>query len=122
VFAYLSVVYNTPSSGSKHTDNEMILWDAILPSANAAKLHLVNEAAKYKVNDISGKFSGRNATLRFAWNVQPHVGALYWGSVELGRDGVSEAEEGRKGEWGFEIPPAWGKKKTTAGSGAGKKA
>ncbi|TGZ84923.1 signal peptidase 22 kDa subunit [Ascodesmis nigricans] len=115
VFAYLTVLYNSPSassSPSKYTENEMILWDTIIPDVRSAKLHLVNEQAKYKANDITGKFAERNATVRFEWNVQPHVGVLYWGSIEADAEGnvVRKVEEGRRGKWGFQIPPAWGKK------------
>ncbi|TGZ82740.1 signal peptidase 22 kDa subunit [Ascodesmis nigricans] len=115
VFAYLTVIYGSSGTANKHTENEMVLWDAILPSANAAKLHLVNEQAKYKVNDISGKFLESNATLRFEWNVQPHVGALCWGSIEADSEGnvLSQAEKGKRGKWSFQIPPAWGKKPAT---------
>lgn len=61
-----------------------MIWDAILPSRSASKLILKNERAKYSINDITGKFAGRdNVTLSFHWNVQPHVGRLTWGVVGL---------------------------------------
>lgn len=47
-----------------------------------AKLKLKNQTPKYKIHDITGKISAReNVTLTFHWNVQPHVGALTWGSA-----------------------------------------
>ncbi|CAZ79901.1 unnamed protein product [Tuber melanosporum] len=80
VFAYVSATY----PGSKYTDNEIVIWDTILPSRSASKLILKNERAKYSINDITGKFAGRdNVTLSFHWNVQPHVGRLTWGAVGL---------------------------------------
>ncbi|KAL7267166.1 RNA polymerase III subunit C82 [Rhizina undulata] len=82
VFAYLTASY----PGKKYSENEVVIWDIIIPSKNAAKLHLKNERAKYNINDITGKFAEQNATLTFSWNIQPHVGALTWGS-----EGVSEA-------------------------------
>ncbi|KAI5812491.1 signal peptidase subunit-domain-containing protein [Pyronema omphalodes] len=115
VFCWLSVVYGG-AKGSKHTENEVIIWDAILPSKRTSRLHLRNEKAKYQINDISGRFLERNATVRFGWNVQPHVGALIWGTVEADNvvEGVDlEAAKGKRGEgWSFTFPPVGGRKKT----------
>ena len=93
----------------------MIIWDAILPSDRTARLYLRNEKAKYDFNDIAGRFLERNATVRFGWNVQPHVGALRWGSFDVEDAAVEEVDlesgAGRRGEgWGFTFPPAGGKK------------
>lgn len=94
-------------------ENEAVIWDTILPSRSAASLHLVNERAKYNVADISGKFLDRNATMHFYWNVQPHVGALTWGTVDFdaaaaaASDEAAVAEEGKSGKqgWKFAFPP-----------------
>jgi hypothetical protein len=49
--------------------------------------------------------------------VQPHVGALTWGSVEVKDGGVVsemglEEGKGKRGEgWSFTFPPVGGKKK-----------
>ncbi|KAF7168613.1 hypothetical protein CNMCM5623_001582 [Aspergillus felis] len=43
-------------------------------------LHLSNQRAKYQISDITGKLAERkNVTLSVGWNVQPWVGALWWG-------------------------------------------
>lgn len=76
---------------TRQSENNAVIWDVILPSHSASKFYLRNERAKYNINDITGKFAGENVTLSFHWNVQPHVGALTWGSV-----GLSEA---------FTLPP-----------------
>lgn len=56
--------------------------------------------------------------MRFGWNVQPHVGALVWGSVDTDAAvGAADAEqaEGKRGDgWGFAFPPVGGKKKPAA--------
>lgn len=96
VFAWVSVVYNDNSSKptpvGKHTDNEVIIWDAILTEREDALVSIVNEKAKYNFNDISGRFGQRNATLRVGWNLQPHVGALVWGTIDAPFEGVGGAE------------------------------
>lgn len=129
VFAYLALSYNYPppedayeTTPSKWSDNDVIIWDAIIPSASEAKFHIPKEQARYKINDISGKFLERNATVRLGWNVQPRVGALYWGQIEapldeLDKDELSQAEKGQGGgygdpeDWEFDFPPPWKKKK-----------
>ena len=58
--------------------------------------------------------------MRFGWNVQPHVGALTWGTVEVKDVDVvdSDLETGRgrkRGEgWSFTFPPVGGRKKVPA--------
>lgn len=43
-------------------------------------LHLRNQRPKYQISDITGKMAERsNVTLTVGWNVQPWVGALWWG-------------------------------------------
>ncbi|KAI9726084.1 MAG: hypothetical protein M1828_002092 [Chrysothrix sp. TS-e1954] len=52
----------------------------------AARLHpgilrLTSQRPKYQITDPSGKLARRaNASLELAWNIQPWVGALSWGS------------------------------------------
>lgn len=78
----------------------MTVWDTIVSSKEDARVSLKEQKAKYQINDIAGRFLERNATVRFAWNVQPHVGALTWGAIESGE---LDAEE--KGEaWRFKFP------------------
>ncbi|TGZ80471.1 hypothetical protein EX30DRAFT_372116 [Ascodesmis nigricans] len=105
VFTYLSITYAS-SPSSNYTDNELIFWDMILPDIGSAKLELEGEEVRYKVSDISGSFSERGASVRLGWNVQPYVGALRWGSVELDlQGGRAVAEEGEEEEgWSFGIP------------------
>lgn len=58
-----------------------MIWDRIITTSAKAKLNLKNQKPKYRVNDITGKIAERtNVTLTFHWNVQPHVGALTWGT------------------------------------------
>ncbi|KAA8900863.1 signal peptidase subunit-domain-containing protein [Sphaerosporella brunnea] len=123
VFAWLSVQYDGGENlrGVKHSENEAIIWDAILPSQKTSRLSLRNEKAKYNINDIAGKFLERNATVRFGWNVQPHVGALTWGVIEVPNAVAQEEEEGKKkkkGEgWRFTFPPVGGRKKSPSPPG-----
>ena len=78
------------------TDNEIVIWDAVLPSVRTARLSLRGERAKYTVNDIGGRFLERNATVRLGWSVQPHVGTPGGGSIGVGGGG------------GFTFPPVGG--------------
>ncbi|KAI5854926.1 signal peptidase subunit-domain-containing protein [Tricharina praecox] len=119
VFAWLSVSYAGDEKRTKHSDNEVIIWDAILPTPSVSRLSLRNEKAKYNINDIGGRFLERNATVRFGWNVQPHVGALTWGVVEAEgvveegdlERGEGQGVKGKRGEgWSFKFPPIGGKK------------
>ncbi|KAI5799180.1 signal peptidase 22kDa subunit [Peziza echinospora] len=80
VFAYLTASY----PGQAYEENDAIIWDIIIPSAESARLKLKNRRAKYNFYDVSDRFKGQNATLTFAWNVQPHVGALAWDERGLG--------------------------------------
>ena len=115
------------------TDNEVVIWDAILPNPNTSRLSLRNEKAKYNINDIAGRFLQRNATVRFGWNVNPHVGALMWGAVSKevqvhqevgGEEAVDvDSEEGRAGGkrgegWSFTFPPVGGRKGAAAAAAA----
>jgi hypothetical protein len=94
----------------------VIIWDAILSTPEVSRLSLRNEKAKYNINDIGGRFLERNATVRFGWNVQPHVGALTWGVVEADA-AVVDLEKGMGGKrgdgWSFSFPPVGGKKAAT---------
>jgi hypothetical protein len=75
----------------EQTDNELVIWDRIIASRpeDGGSLKIRGEKAKYNINDISGRFAERNATVRVGWNVQPHVGWLYWGAI----DGVQLVQE-----------------------------
>lgn len=43
-------------------------------------LRLRGQKAKYQISDITGRLAERqNVTLSVGWNVQPWVGALWWG-------------------------------------------
>jgi len=114
VFAYLSVVYPGRVKGSKYSDNEAVIWDAIIQSPKSANLHMENKRAKYNINDISGAFRERNATMKFSWNIQPHVGALVWGSVDLAGEPVPEDDVEQGSAWDtiteFTFPPVGQKK------------
>ncbi|RPA87129.1 signal peptidase 22 kDa subunit [Ascobolus immersus RN42] len=82
VFLYLTTTY--PGDGNKYSNNTVTIWDKIIPNnpKSKTKLALKNQRAKYPFNDIIGKFSDRKAELRLEYNVQPHVGALVWGTVK----------------------------------------
>ncbi|KAF3940741.1 hypothetical protein ABW19_dt0205454 [Dactylella cylindrospora] len=78
VFLYITASYG----GDRYPTNEAVIWDKILPSsAPSKKLQLKNIKSKYNIHDITGEWSGRNATVKLHWNVQPHVGVLMWNGV-----------------------------------------
>ncbi|RPA83599.1 signal peptidase 22 kDa subunit [Ascobolus immersus RN42] len=84
VFLYLTTTY--PGDSNKYANNTVIIWDKIVPNnaKSKTKLALKNQRAKYPFNDISGKFASgdRKAELRLEYNIQPHVGALVWGTIK----------------------------------------
>ncbi|KZF20346.1 signal peptidase 22 kDa subunit [Xylona heveae TC161] len=99
VFLYIMASY-PPSVSSASRDSKKkgsspspnpgpsnaIIYDKIITSRDEAHLELRNQRSKYQITDISGRIANRhNATLEVAWNVQPWVGALTWGTSSEGR-------------------------------------
>ncbi|KAF8468170.1 signal peptidase 22kDa subunit [Kalaharituber pfeilii] len=105
IFAYLTASYPgpapSPSKKPPHSvHSDAVIWDVIIRDKSKARITLRNQRAKYNINDVTRRFAEQNATLTFAWNVQPHVGLLAWG--EKGVAGFTfpglkkKKEEGRK--------------------------
>lgn len=71
-------------------------------------LRLRGQKAKYQISDITGRLAERqNVTLSVGWNVQPWVGALWWGP---GTGTVPRTEGTVIRSAAFDFPPLKGKK------------
>lgn len=71
-------------------------------------LRLRGQKAKYQISDITGRLAERqNVTLSVGWNVQPWVGALWWGP---GTGAVPRTEGTVIRSAAFDFPSLKGKK------------
>lgn len=71
-------------------------------------LRLRGQKAKYQISDVTGRLAERqNVTLSVGWNVQPWVGALWWGP---GTGAVPRTEGTMIRSAAFDFPPLKQKK------------
>lgn len=80
------VKYGTRVLGGNFPDIEneskLIIWDHIFTGHSA---HLVEKGikSKYSIWDYSPKLNGRKGNFKLAYNIQPHVGPLLFGEIDL---------------------------------------
>ncbi|ANZ77878.1 BA75_04431T0 [Komagataella pastoris] len=79
LFVQLIAEYPTSvaSDGAKVT-----YWDRIITEKRDSRVKFNNQRGKYSVWDVSDSFQGRNATFKLKWNIQPHVGFLFFGQTK----------------------------------------
>lgn len=71
-------------------------------------LRLRGQKSKYQIGDVTGRLAERqNVTLSVGWNVQPWVGALWWGP---GTGAVPRTEGKMIRSAAFDFPPLKQKK------------
>lgn len=63
-------------------ESRLIIWDHIFTGESA---HLVKKGlqSKYSVWDYSPELNGRRGHFKLAYNIQPHVGPLMYGEIDL---------------------------------------
>ncbi|VVT56501.1 uncharacterized protein SAPINGB_P005110 [Magnusiomyces paraingens] len=82
VFVYLEAEYN---GGKSRPDisNSVTFWDKIITTKEKAVLDLKGQRSHYSVYDVQKSFNNNNATLKLGYNIQPWVGALIFGHLDL---------------------------------------
>lgn len=83
VFTYLYIEY--PTSENEKTDdndNKVVVWDKILTDGQGY-INFRNLKSKYSVWDYAPQLSNREGQLKLGYNVQPYIGGLYWGELDL---------------------------------------
>ncbi|GAC71579.1 branched chain aminotransferase BCAT1 [Moesziomyces antarcticus T-34] len=76
---FVSIAANYTSS--KHSSNEVVIWDRILRSKNDAHIALNSATNKYGLREVGRSFAAiENATFTLKYNVMPKVGRLIYGN------------------------------------------
>lgn len=73
--AYLTCEYKNPD----FPVNQLIVWDRIIKSRDAALLELGNANPKYWLVDIQDKLNSQKVNYSLHWNIVPYVGIFLWG-------------------------------------------
>lgn len=63
-------------------DNKLVFWDKII-TGNSGYLNFKNLKSKYSVWDHYPELKGRSGTFKLAYNLQPWVGPLLYGEIDL---------------------------------------
>jgi signal peptidase complex subunit 3 len=72
LFVYVSATYAAPGAAF----NEVVIWDAVVQNASAARLRLENVYNKYPLIDRRTDLRGAPVTLALSWDVMPITGVL----------------------------------------------
>lgn len=98
LFVYISATYATKSNSF----NEVVIWDKVVTSADAAKLVLTEQYNKYPLVDQRADLRDTPITLSIFWDIMPITGILKRSSKKMTRvrlpgaycrDGPNPAED-----------------------------
>lgn len=78
IFTYIYIDFD-----DDHSDSKMVIWDKILNDKSKMYLNYKNLKSKYSVWDYVPTLEGRNGTLKLGYNIQPYVGPLTFGEIDL---------------------------------------
>ena len=73
IFVYVTANYSTPSN----KENEVVIWDKIIQTADDAKIVEHNTLNKYNLIDQYDELRGSTVDLSLRWDVMPITGILY---------------------------------------------
>ena len=81
LFVYISATYATKSNSF----NEVVIWDKVITSSDAAKLVLTEQYNKYPLVDQKSDLRDTPITLSLFWDVMPITGILKRSSKRMTR-------------------------------------
>ena len=81
LFVYISATYATQSN----TFNEVVIWDKVVTSADAAKLVLTEQYNKYPLVDQKAGLRDTPITLSLFWDIMPITGLIKRGHKKVTR-------------------------------------
>lgn len=81
VFAYVFVELDEPSA--KEEESKLVVWDKILTDRSSMYINTKNVKSKYSVWDYAPDLHGRTGRFKLGYNVQPHIGPLIFGELDL---------------------------------------
>ncbi|EQC39591.1 hypothetical protein SDRG_03025 [Saprolegnia diclina VS20] len=73
LFVYIVAEYASASNAK----NEVVIWDAIVPTKDDAMLRRTDEGVKYFLADQHDELRGADVTLKLKWDVMPVCGRLF---------------------------------------------
>ena len=121
LFVYISATYATKSNSF----NEVVIWDKVVTSPDAAKLVLTEQYNKYPLVDQRADLRDTPITLSIFWDIMPITGILKRSSKKMTRvrlpgaycrDGPNPAED----ECDFTLLPLDEDGAASSGAKAGK--
>lgn len=63
-------------------ESRLIIWDHIFTS-HVAQIKQTGMTSKYSIWDFNPELAGRKGHFKLAYNIQPHVGPLMFGEIDL---------------------------------------
>lgn len=84
VFAYVYVELDDDSTGIESEEsNKIVIWDKIFTDKNNMYFNMKNVKSKYSLWDYAPNLHGREGHFKLGYNIQPHIGPLTFGSIDL---------------------------------------
>lgn len=80
VYVYIDLDDSTENSIG---DNKLVIWDKILDDTNNMYINYKNVKSKYSVWDYKSDLQGRPAHFKLGYNIQPYIGPLTFGELDL---------------------------------------
>lgn len=81
IFTYVYVDLDDDTSTA--SDSKLVIWDKILTNKNNVYINNKNIKSKYSIWDYSPQLSGRTGHFKLGYNIQPWIGPLIFGEVDL---------------------------------------
>ncbi|XXQ35021.1 Signal peptidase complex subunit 3 [Plasmodiophora brassicae] len=73
LFVYVLASYTSPTG----VDNNVVIWDQIIPRIGRHDVHIDWQTPEYKLYDVLSELSEANLTLSVNWDVMPSVGLIH---------------------------------------------
>lgn len=85
VFAYVYVEIDNDDNNNNNNENadKIVIWDKIFDDKSKMYFNQKNIKSKYSLWDYSPELHGRTGTFKLGYNIQPHLGPLTFGTIDL---------------------------------------
>jgi len=79
VYAYVTAAY---ANSTTHVRNEVVVWDRMISSREAADVKVAKGWVKYSLKDWGVGLRGAPVRLWLRWSLMPRIGGLAYGGIE----------------------------------------
>ncbi|CAI8498820.1 unnamed protein product [Pichia kudriavzevii] len=83
IFTYVYVELDDVFGSDDNKSNKLVVWDKILTEKDKMYINYKNLKSKYSIWDYDPELHGRTGHFKLGYNIQPYVGPLSFGEVDL---------------------------------------